>query len=131
MDLVKIGGKVYDVLVVAISEKATVIEGKNKGTSLYRNREIRDIVGIKYEHTVTFAPNDEAPELFDELFSYLFDSIRESVELEIVHGQQTISYEASYSTGQRAVEYINGKTDFVGWGELTVAFRSIEAVITE
>ena len=131
MDLVKIDGKVYDALVVAISEKANIIEGKNKGTSLYRNREIRDIEGIKYEHSVTFAPNDEAPELFDELFSYLFDSIRESVELEIVHGQQTIAYEASYSTGSRAVVYINGKTDFVGWGDLTVAFRSIEAVITE
>ena len=131
MDLVKIDGVVRDAIVTAIQEKATVIEGKNKGTSLYKEREIRDIIGIKYEHSVTFAPSEEAPELFDELFSYLFDNIRESVQLEVVHGQKTISYEAAYSTGQRAVEYINNKTEFVGWNELTVVFRSIEAVITE
>ena len=138
MDLVKIDGKVYDALVTAISEKADIKEGKNKGTSLHREREIRDIAGIKYEHSITFAPSDDAPELFDELFSYLFDSIRESVQLEVVHGQQTISYEAAYSTGQRSVGYIRkdkddegNDTEFVGWNELTVAFRSIEAVITE
>lgn len=134
MDLVKIDGKVYDALVAAIQEKAGIVEGKNKGTSLYKEREIRDITGIKYEHNITFAPNDDAPELFDELFSYLFDNIRESVQLEVVHGQKTISYEAAYSTGQRSVEYIRkekDETEFIGWGEITVDFRSIEAVITE
>lgn len=129
MDLVKIDGVVYDALVVALQEKASVEEGKNSGTSLYRKREIRDIEGIKYAHSITFARNDEAPELFDELFGYLFDNIRESVTLEVVHGQKTISYEAAYSTGARAVDYINDKTDFVGWGDLTVEFRSIETVI--
>lgn len=129
MDLVKIDGVVYDVIVSAIGEKAEYVEGKNSGTALYRQREIRDIAGIKYAHSVTFAPNDEAPEMFDQLFSYLFDNIRESVMLEIVHGQDTISYEACYSTGARNVEYINGKTDFVGWTELTVDFRSRETII--
>ena len=131
MELVKIDGVVYDALVTAIGEKAEVVEGKNKGTSLYRNREIRDISGIKYEHSVTFAPNDEAPELFDDLFSHLFDNVRESVQLDIVHGQKTIKYEAAYTTGQRAVEYIRDRDDFVGWNELTVTFRSIEVVVTE
>ena len=131
MELVKIDGMVLDAIVTAISEKAEVVEGKNKGTSLYRNREIRDITGIKYEHSVTFAPNDEAPELFDKLFSYLFDNVRESVQLDIVHGQDHIKYEAAYSTGQRAVEYIRDRDDFVGWNELTVTFRSIETIVTE
>ncbi len=129
MDLVKIDGVVYDVLVTALQRKATVVEGGNNGTALYRQREIRDIEGIKYAHSITFAPNNEAPELFDRLFSYLFDSIRESVMLEVVHGQETISYEAAYSTGSQPIEYIDGKTGFVGWGELTVEFRSIETVI--
>lgn len=135
MDLVKIDGIVYDVLVTALQEKAEVVEGKNSGTALHNQREIRDIEGIKYAHSITFAPNDEAPELFDSLFSYLFDNVRESVMLEVVHGQDTISYDAAYSTGTRSVEYINKKagdteaTDFVGWGELTVEFRSMETVI--
>ena len=136
MDLVKIDGVVYDVLVAALQEKSQIIEGKNSGTSLHREREIRDIIGIKYAHSITFAPNDEAPELFDALFSYLFDNVRESVMLEVVHGQKTIAYEAAYSTGARTVDYISKikdgeeETDFVGWGDLTVEFRSIEAVIS-
>lgn len=129
MDLVKIDGVVCDVLVTALQEKANVVEGANSGTAISKDREIRDIKGIKYAHSITFAPNDEAPEMFDWLFSYLFDNIRESVMLEVVHGQDTINYEAAYSTGARSVDYIDGKTDFVGWGELTVEFRSIETVI--
>lgn len=137
MDLVKIDGVVYDVLVSAIEEKPAIVEGKNSGTALYRQREIRDIVGIKYAHSITFSPSDEAPELFDALFSYLFDNIRESVTLEVVHGQTTISYEATYSTGGRRVAYISKKkdtdteeeTEFIGWDDLTVEFRSIETVI--
>lgn len=137
MNLVKIDGVVYDALVVALQETADVVEGSNSGTALYRERDIRDIKGIKYTHSITFAPNDKAPELFDELFSYLFDNIRESVMLEVVHGQKTINYEAVYSTGARAVEYINKKnvadseeeTEFIGWNEVTVVFRSRETVI--
>lgn len=129
MDLVKIDGVVYDVLVSAIEEKPEIVEGPNSGTAIYRQRDIRDIVGIKYAHSITFSPSDEAPELFDQLYSYLFDNIRESVMLEVVHGQDTISYEARYNTGARRVAYINDKTDFVGWDDLTVEFRSIETVV--
>lgn len=137
MDLVKIDGVVYDVLVSAIKETANVVEGKNSGTALYRQRDIRDIVGIKYAHSITFSPNDEAPEKFDELFSYLFDNVRESVMLEVVHGQDVIAYEATYTTGARNVAYISKKTnaeteeetEFVGWDDLTVDFVSRETVV--
>lgn len=135
MDLVKIDGVVYDVLVSAIEEKPEIVEGGNSGTALYRQRDIRDIVGIKYAHSITFSPSDENPELFDALFSYLFDNVRESVFIEVVHGQDTISYEARYSTGSRRVNYISKikdaeeETDFIHWDDLTVEFRSIETVI--
>lgn len=128
-DLVKIDGVSYDVLVSALEEKPQIVEGSNSGTALYRDREIRDIKGIKYAHSITFSPSEENPDLFDSLYSYLFDNIRESVTLEVVHGQDVLSYEAAYSTGARRVEYINSKTDFVGWNDLTVEFRSIETVI--
>lgn len=137
MDLVKIDGVVYDVLVTAIEEKPEVVEGKNSGTALYRQRDIRDIAGVKYAHSITFAPNDEQPEMFDRLFSYLFDNVRESVTLEVVHGQKTLSYEARYSTGSRRVSHISKtkdadteeETEFIHWDELTIEFRSMETVI--
>lgn len=129
INLCKIDGVVYDALVVALQEKAEVIEGGNSGEAIYKAREIRDIKGIKYAHSITFAPNDEHPELFDKLFSYLFDEIHESVMLEVVHNQTTIAYEAAYSTGSRAVNYINDRAEFVGWDDLTIDFRSREIVV--
>lgn len=137
MDLIKINGVSYDVLVTAIEEIPEVVEGNNSGTALHRHRDIRDIAGIKYAHKITFSPNDEYPEMFDSLFSCLFDNVRESVLIEVPHGQETISYEARYSTGSRRVAYISkikdadaeDETDFIHWDDLTVDFRSIETVI--
>ena len=129
MNLCKIDGVVYDALITAIQEKADVVEGGGSGKAIHKDREIRDIKGVKYAHSITFSPNDEHPELFDDLFSYLFDEIHESVILEVVHNQTTITYEAAYNTGSRNVAYINGRNDFVGWDELTVDFRSREIVV--
>ena len=123
--LCKIDGKSYDVLVTAIQETYNVIEGANSGTALYRDREIRDITGIKIGHSITFDA-DNNPEEFDELTEYLFGSVRPSVEIETVHGQKTISYEAAYSTGSRQVSHIDDDTDTVYWSELTVDFRPLE-----
>lgn len=128
LNLVKIDGVSYDVLVTAIQEKFEIIEGANSGISLYRQREIRDMAGIKIGHSVTFAA-DQDPEAFDALCNYLFGSLREYVVLEIVHDQQTISYEAAYNTGSRAVAHIDDDNDTVYWNELTVDFRPMECQI--
>lgn len=128
MTLVKIDGVEYDATVTAIEETFNIVEGQNSGLSLYKLREIRDIQGVKIGHTITFAPDND-PEAFDNLCNYLFGSLREYVMLEVVHGQTTIEYEAAYNTAARRVEYING--DFVGWNELTVAFRPMECQVVE
>ena len=123
--LCKIDGKSFDVLVTAIGETTTIKEGKNAGTALYRQREIRDIVGVKIGHAVTFAPDND-PEAFDELYEYLFGSIRPSVNVEIVHGNRTIIYEAAYNTANRSVAHIDDENDLVYYGEMTVEFRPME-----
>jgi hypothetical protein len=125
INLCKIDGKSYDVLVIAIEEKTEIIEGANSGVALFRQREIRDIKGIKIGHAVTFAPDNDA-EAFDELYEDLFGSIRPSVVVEIVHGQKSISYEAVYNTCSRSVSHIDDEAGAVYWGELTVEFRPIE-----
>lgn len=128
LNLVKIDGVSYDVLVTAIQEKFEVIEGANSGISLYRQREIRDMAGIKIGHSITFAA-DKDPEAFDALCNYLFGSLREYVTLEVVHDQQTITYEAAYNTGAREVAHIDDDNDIVYWNELTVDFRPMECQI--
>ena len=129
LTLVKIDGVSYDVLVTAIEETFNVLEGPNTGTALYRQREIRDITGIKIGHSVTFAPDND-PDAFDALCNYLFGAVREYVTVEIVHNQSTISYEAAYSTGSRGVAHIDDENDVVYWNELTVEFRPMEAQIS-
>lgn len=128
LSLVKIDGVSYDVLVVAIQETFNVIEGSNKGTALYREREIRDTTGVKIGHKITFAP-DSDPDAFDTLCEYLFGSVRPYVTLEVIHGQTVLSYEAAYSSGSRAVAYINDRENTVGWTELSVDFRPLECQI--
>lgn len=131
--LCKIDGISYDVLVTAIQEKTEIIEGANKGVAISKDKEIRDITGIKIGHSITFDMDKDA-EIFDELYAYLFKSIRPSVTLEVVHMQDTITYEAAYNTGTRSVARIKDDTtsdeptenDVVEWTELTVDFRPIE-----
>ena len=125
LNLIKIDGVSYDVLVTAIQETFNVVEGDNSGIALFRNREIRDITGIKIGHAITFAPDND-PEIFDALCDYLFGTIRESVVVEVVHNQTTISYEAAYNTGSRSVSHIDDINGVVYWNELTVEFRPIE-----
>jgi hypothetical protein len=125
LTLCKIDGKSYDVLVTAIDEKTEIIEGANSGLALFRQREIRDIKGVKIGHAVTFAPDNDV-EAFDALYDYLFKSIRPSVNVEIVHGQKTINYEAAYNTCNRRVSHIDDENDIVFWDEMTVDFRPIE-----
>ena len=128
INLVKIDGVSYDVLVTAIEEAFEVVEGENSGVALYRRREIRDLAGIKIGHSVTFAPDND-PEAFDSLVSHLFGSLREFVTLEIVHGQTTIAYEAAYNTASRRVSHIDDANNVVTWDELTVQFRPMECQV--
>lgn len=123
-DLCKIDGKSFDALVTAIGETTEIIEGANSGTALYKQREIRDILGVKIGHEVTFDP-DINPVLFDELYDYLFKTIRPSVMVDMVHNQELISYEAAYNTCSRSVSHID-EDGTVYWGEMTISFRPIE-----
>ena len=129
VDIVKIDGVSYDVLVTAVQETFEVVEGSNSGQALYRRREIRDLVGVKIGHSITFAAGND-PEAFDALCAYLFNSVREFVVLEVIHDQETISYEAAYNTGSRSVSHIDDINDAVYWDELTVQFRPMECQVT-
>ena len=128
ISLVKIDGVSYDVLVTAIAESFNVIEGSNSGVALYRQREIRDLLGVKIGHSITFAPGND-PEAFDNLVAYLFNTLRPYVTLEVVHNQRTITYEAAYNTGTRRVSHIDDDNEIVYWDELTVDFRPMEAQV--
>jgi hypothetical protein len=125
ISLCKIDGTSFDAIITAIQEKTEILEGANSGVAISKDREIRDITGIKIGHAITFDP-DADPVLFDDLYDYLFGSIKQSVFIEAVHNQKTITYEAAYNTCDRSVSHIDEDNEVIYWGELTVEFRPIE-----
>ena len=125
ISLCKIDGMSFDAIVTAIQEKTEILEGPNSGIAISRDREIRDITGIKIGHAITFDP-DADPFLFDALYDYLFGRIKQSFFIEAVHYQKTITYEAAYNTCDRSVSHIDEDNEVIYWGELTVDFRPIE-----
>lgn len=128
--LCKIDGREFDVLVTGIQRNFNVIEGANSGTAIRNQRELRDILGVKIGHSVSFS-GDENPDEYEELIEYLFGSIRESVMIDIIHGQKRIQYEAAYNTASDSVSHIDNDNDIVYWNELTVEFRPIENQINK
>lgn len=128
--LCKIDGREFDVLVTGIQRDFNVIEGDNSGIAIHNQRELRDILGIKIGHKVSFS-GDENPAEYEELIEYLFGSIRESVMIDIIHGQKRIQYEAAYNTASDSVSHIDNDNDVVYWNELTVEFRPIENQISK
>ena len=129
IDLVKIDGVSYDVLVTAVEELFEVVEGSNSGIALYRQREIRDLAGVKIGHKITFSPPENNPTALDDLVKHLFGSLREFVTLEVVHNQDVIGYEAAYNAASRRVAHIDDTNDIVYWDELTVEFRPMETQV--
>lgn len=130
MTLCKIDGIEFDVLVTGIQRNFNVIEGSNSGIAIRKQRELRDILGVKIGHSVSFS-GDENPEEYEALVNYLFGSIRESVMIDIIHNQTHIQYEAAYNTASDSVSHIDNDNDVVYWNELTVEFRPIEMQITK
>lgn len=121
--LCKIDDRDFDVLITGIERNFNVIEGENSGVSLYKQRELRDIKGIKIGHTITF-DGSENPDEYNELIEYLFGSIRNSVVIDIIHGRTRIRYEAAYNTAADKVSHTDENAAY--WNELSVDFRPIE-----
>ena len=128
LTICKIDGQDFGTIVTAVEEKFNVVEGSNSGYAVHRNREIRDILGIKIGHVVTFAADND-PIAFDALTDYLFKTVRPSVMVEVIDGQGALPYEAAYNTGSRRVSHIDEENGVVYWDELTVEFRSLETQI--
>jgi hypothetical protein len=95
MNYVKIDGTVWDVAVSILEyeENFSVLDGENAGRVKANARMVRDIYGTFLGHKITFFRKGDHYAAFDALWDYLKQP-RESVMLEAVDGQDSISYEA-------------------------------------
>lgn len=131
IDVVKIDGKVYDVLVTELSENFNVLYSENTGRTVSVGAKmVLDPLGTFYGHSVTFARKKGHEDEYDDLFEYLSEPRTEGMFVEIVHGQDTLWYDAYVSNGERRLKRIDPKTGKVHWGEFTVNFIPMEAQVT-
>lgn len=126
MNYVKINGIVFDAK-VAISdyeEYFNVLDGENAGRAL-SGRMIRDVIGTYIGHRLTFFPTENRAG-FDELWTYLLNhSVDDSVKLEAVDNQQSISYDAYYTSGGRKLKKVENGINY--WDEMQINFIPIDA----
>lgn len=130
-DIVKINGRSYDVIVVGIEENFSILYSDNTGRTLSETaRMTLDPIGTFIGHKVKFARKNGHEDDYDALFDFVSTPRFVGVDLEIVHGQQIIKYEAYVSSGSRAVRNISKKSLKVYWGELELNFVPMEAQVT-
>ena len=130
MEYVKIGGKVYDVLVTELSENFNILYSQNTGRTISAGaRMTLDPLGTFIGHKITFRRERGREAEYDELFDYVSKPRYDGIPVELVHNQTTISYDAYISQGERALKRIDPNSGVVYWDQFSVNIVPMEAQI--
>lgn len=130
MDLVKIGGKVYDVLVTELSENFNILYSENTGRTMSAGaRMTLDPLGTFYGHKVTFQRKRGYEDEYDALFMYVSEPRYDGIPVEIVHNQETLSYDAYISQGERSLKRKDPSTGKVYWDKFSLNIVPMEAQV--
>ena len=130
MEYVKIGGKVYDVLVTELSENFNILYSPNTGRTISAGaRMTLDPLGTFIGHKITFRRKQGREAEYDKLFDYVSKPRYDGIPVELVHNQTTISYDAYISQGERALKRIEPNSGVVYWDQFSVNIVPMEAQI--
>ena len=130
MDIVKINGRVYDVLVMDVQRSFEIRQSDNAGQTLAPGRrEVLDPVGTYIPYTVTFKRKKGFEADFDRLWEEVIIPRYGGVPVEIVYNQTTIKYDAKFVSGSQPLKRIDPLTNKVYWGNLTLNIEPIQAQV--
>ena len=130
MDYVKIGGKSYDVIVTNIERNFEILQSSNAGATLAPGaRETLDPLGTRIGHRITFKRKSGHEKEFDELWDFVIQPRFDGVLVDIVYNQDTLNYEARFTSGNQKLKKIDPVTKKVYWGELVLDIVPLEAQV--
>jgi hypothetical protein len=125
----KIDGRSYDVIVTAIEESFNILYSENTGRTMSQGAKMTlDPIGTFFGHKVTVRRKQGHEAEFDALYDYVSIPRYSGMDVEIVHNQTTLKYEAYVSSGARTLQQIT-KSDVVKWGELELNIIPMEAQV--
>ena len=107
MNYCVIDGEVYDVIVTSIEESFSILYTENTGRTTSVGAEMTlDPLGTFFSHKVTFRRSKDNYKEFDRLYDFLTIPRYSGFQIEIVHNQTTIKYQAYVSQGTRKLTQI-------------------------
>ena len=127
MSYIKLNGQSFDadVAISAYARNFNVVDGSNAGRTM-SGLMTRDIIGTYVGHTITVFRRGNNYAGLDAFWDYLVaHSVDDSVLLEAADGQTAISYQAYYTSGTQALDYVSGGVNYLG--EISVSFVPIDA----
>lgn len=131
MDYVKIGDKVWDVLVTEIREGFSILYSSNSGRTMSKKaRMTLDPLGTFYDYKVTFQRKKGKEAEYDRFFDYVSTPRYDGIPVEIVHNQTTLSFDAYISQGERMLKRIDLTTGKVFWDKLSLSIVPMEAQVS-
>lgn len=126
-DVFRVGGRAYNVNIVSLEENFTILYSENTGRTMDNGKMFLDAIGTFYGHKVTVKRKNGYEREFDDLYNYISKPRNTGIQIDIVHNQEMISYEAYISNGIRKLERISKDKSKVFWGELSINIVPIEA----
>ena len=132
MEYVKIGGKVWDVLVTEISESFSILYSENTGRTMSQGASmVLDPLGSFFNYKITFARKQGHERQYDELFDFFATPRYDGIEVNIVHNQALWDkpFMAYVSQGERALKRIDAKTRKVYWDKFSVNIVPMSAQV--
>lgn len=129
MSYIKLNGIEFDadVAISGYNRNFNVLDGPLAGRT-QSGRMVRDVIGTYIGHKVKVFRRGYNYKGLDSFWNYLVaHSVDDSVMLEAMDGQTTISYEAYYTSGSQDIEQVVKGVNY--WGEIEINFIPVDAQI--